>query len=200
MQGEAGSGSCILEQGKLDLVISNSRGKLGGKRTLAHSFVASADRMPTFMQLAVFAAQPRAVSVVARAHSVVWLLERSATRSVLGRRRARDALPYLRKVNLLTCMSLGQLDRVLVSLQPKAFDPNQTFVKKGSDSLFGIVAQGQVCCSLCFPRQMRQACTHCAQQFGMYVYAQVLSASHTVGGLWGTLAEGSNRVQLQIAR
>lgn len=161
MQGEAGSGSCILELGKLDLVISNSRGKLGGKRTLAHSFVAAADRMPTFMQLAVFAAQPRAVSVVARAHSVVWLLERSATRSVLGRRRARDALPYLRKVNLLACMSLGQLDRVLVSLQPKAFDPNQTFVKKGADSMFGIVAQGQVCAAPRARAVLRMAAAPC---------------------------------------
>lgn len=148
MQGEAGFGSCILEVGKLDLVIATSRGKLGGRRTLAHSFVATPDRMPTFMHLGVFAAQARAVSIVARASCVIWLLERSATRAVLGK-RAWDALPYLRRVNLLACMSLGQLDRVVVSMRPKVFGPNETIVKRGGDSVFGIVAQGEVCCGSC---------------------------------------------------
>lgn len=143
MQGEAGFGSCILEVGKLDLVIATSRGKLGGKRTLAHSFVATHDRMPTFMHLGVFAAQARAVSIVARAPCIIWLLERSATRAVLGK-RAWDALPYLRRVHLLACMSLGQLDRVVVWMRAKEFAPNETIVKRGGDSVFGIVAHGEV--------------------------------------------------------
>lgn len=143
VQGESGFGSCILEAGKLDLVIATSRGKLGGRRTLAHSFVATPDRMPTFMHLGVFAAQARAVSIVARSSCVIWLLERSATRAVLGK-RAWDALPYLRRVNLLACMSLGQLDRVVVSMRPKVFGPNETIVKRGGDSVFGVVAQGEV--------------------------------------------------------
>lgn len=108
--------------------------------------------MPTFMHLGVFAAQARAVSIVARAPCVIWLLERSATRAVLGK-RAWDALPYLRRVNLLACMSLGQLDRVVVSMRPKVFGPNETIVKRGGDSVFGVVAQGEV----------RRNLLHCVQ-------------------------------------
>jgi hypothetical protein len=133
----------MLESGKLDLVIATSRGKLGGKRTLAHSFVATPDRIPTFMHLGIFAAQARAVSLVARSPCVIWLLDRSATRAVLGR-RSWDALPYLRRVNLLACMSMGQLDRVVAALRLKAFEPNEVIVKNGGDSMFGIVAQGEV--------------------------------------------------------
>jgi hypothetical protein len=132
-----------LESGKLDLVVANSKGKLGGKRALAHSFTATPDRMPTFMHLGAFAAQPRQVTFVARTKCLIWLLERAAVRAVLGR-RLWDVLPHLRRVNLLACLSLGQLDRVLATMQRRMFQPNEIIVKKGGETKFGIVAKGQV--------------------------------------------------------
>lgn len=144
-QGAEDSCFYIVASGEFEVLVSQSEDARGlDLGTVVNHY--SADSFSCFGELALMYSKPRQSSVRAVRDGSLWSLKREVFRSVLSMKYShKSILKTLRNVEILSHLSLSQLQRLSDSVTEVSFKKGETLVRKGEDlSSLYVVHNGEV--------------------------------------------------------
>ena len=112
-----------------------------------HTYHATANNHPGFGELALMYSHPRAASVVAATGGLLWALDRQVFRHVVLRRNRKALLKTLRSVEILSSLTVQQLQRLTDVLTEESAAEGATIIRQGEvgDSMY-ILKSGSAAC------------------------------------------------------
>lgn len=141
-QGSRGDHFYIVESGTFDVLVQSAD---GGEPHRVHTYH---DR-DSFGELALLYGRPRAATVVAKAHGVLWALHRKAFKSVIQVREVAPLVKTLASVQLLQCLSPCQVSLLAGMMEEVAYNEGEYIFRQGykGDDFF-VITSGQVVCTI----------------------------------------------------
>ncbi|KAJ7533473.1 hypothetical protein O6H91_13G050700 [Diphasiastrum complanatum] len=137
----------IVESGEFEVLVAQQQGGNEGDPelgTVVHRHTPKASSC--FGDLALMYNKPRQASIRAVTEGTLWTLDREAFRGLLLMKYThRSALKYLRRVEVLARLTLGQLVRLTDTLSELQFRDGETILRKDDElDSFYIIHQGFV--------------------------------------------------------
>eukprot|EP01039_Chlorochromonas_danica_P011259 gene11259-12558_t len=168
-QGDAGDRFYVIESGRFEVrvkpmqsssdkitsVVSDlsmsdeEKERIGG--AVVHVYESGVDQHPGFGELSLMYGKPRAASVIALADGKLWSLDRKVFRGVVLRPKdyRRDILKTLKKVELLKCLNVTQMQRLIDLLNEASFRSGDYVIRQGEPGdTFYLLVSGQCDCTI----------------------------------------------------
>ena len=173
-QGDAGDKFYIVDTGRYEVRVkppnaapSESESSSPGNRgaltdeemeriagNVVHVYESGVDQHPGFGELSLMYGKPRAASVIALTDGKLWSLDRRIFRKVVLRPKdfRREIIRTLKKVELLKCLNITQLQRLTDLLNEKTFKAGEMIIRQGEQGFtFYLIETGHCECSINSP-------------------------------------------------
>jgi CRP-like cAMP-binding protein len=132
----------VVAEGHFDVLVCHP----GRPDELLHTHSSDSGIMPTFGELSLLDDSHLCSRVVARTDGVLWFLSRLIFRRIQAEVNMPMVLPSLRQVDLLSCMTLGQLSKLAQGMRRLDFKAGSMIGEAGdTGNTFGIIVEGQAC-------------------------------------------------------
>lgn len=144
-QGAEDSCFYIVASGEFEVLVSQTGDAAGHDLgTVVNHY--TADSFSCFGELALMYSKPRQSSVRAVRDGCLWTLKREVFRSVLSMKYSHESrLKTLRTVEILSHLTLTQLQRLSEAVTEVSFKKGETFIRKGDElSSLYVVYNGEV--------------------------------------------------------
>lgn len=133
-QGDKGDYFYVCESGAYDVLVNGRH---------VHTYTVDEEGgHPCFGELALMYAKPRAASVVAKSAGRLWKLGRAGFRSVQSKLGRGDLTKVLRKVDVFSSLSFGQLQQIRDSMTEVSAAEGDSIFRQGDvgDSFFVVMS------------------------------------------------------------
>jgi CRP-like cAMP-binding protein len=173
-QGDAGDKFYIVDTGRYEVRVKpppnpapspaltptptpTNRGKMSDEEmekqagNVVHIYESGLDQHPGFGELSLMYGKPRAASVIALTDGKLWSLDRKIFRKVVLRPKdfRREIIRTLKKVELLKCLNVTQLQRLTDLLNEKTFSAGEMIIRQGDPGdTFYLIERGLCECSI----------------------------------------------------
>lgn len=133
-QGDMGERFYVVDTGRFEVRVASqglSKDPTGGN--VVHVYDSTTTRHPSFGELSLMYQKPRAASLISLTDSRLWALDRKTFRRVVMRstNSRHIVLRTLRKVELLKCLNLQQVQRLADLLSEETYAPNESIIRQG---------------------------------------------------------------------
>eukprot|EP01031_Cornospumella_fuschlensis_P035742 gene35742-43354_t len=118
---------------------------------VVHVYESGPDQHPGFGELSLMYGKPRAASVIAVAEGKLWALDRKVFRRVVLRPNnyRKDLIKTLKNVELLKCLSLPQLQRLIDLLNEATYKQGEMIIRQGeAGDKFYLLISGKCQCTI----------------------------------------------------
>eukprot|EP00602_Paraphysomonas_sp_CaronLab_P009421 CAMPEP_0185029392 /NCGR_PEP_ID=MMETSP1103-20130426/15671_1 /TAXON_ID=36769 /ORGANISM="Paraphysomonas bandaiensis, Strain Caron Lab Isolate" /LENGTH=986 /DNA_ID=CAMNT_0027564111 /DNA_START=302 /DNA_END=3262 /DNA_ORIENTATION=+ len=145
-QGDQGDCLYIVDSGTYEVRVKTggANDKEGG--TVVHIYESGHNQHPCFGELSLMYGKPRAASVIANTDGMLWSLDRRIfTHAVLRTQdMRRNIIRSLRRVELLKCLNLVQLQRLVDLMSEEKFHAGDHIIRQGEEGeIFYVIVKGE---------------------------------------------------------
>lgn len=145
-QGDDGDKFYVVESGRYEVrvLMPGSDASVGGN--VVHTYESDDDQHPGFGELSLMYNKPRAASVIAISDGKLWSLNRKFFKSVVMKSSfgRKDIIKTLRKVELLQCLNVHQVQRLADLMCDEHFSEGDYIIRQGEKGeSFYLIVSGQ---------------------------------------------------------
>ena len=152
-QGDTGDLFYIVDSGTYEVRVSGANPEQDQEEggNVVHIYESGPGQHPCFGELSLMYGKPRAASIRALTNGTLWALDHSIfTHAVLRTQDMRkNILRTLRKVELLRCLNVVQLQRLVDVMSEASFKAGEKIINQGEEGdVFYVIVNGSCKCAI----------------------------------------------------